>query len=122
MIHSSLRVLVRFHEMTVIERDRYVVFKVISPTIIDNISILKNTIWEKYKQLFGLKGTTEAGLYFEFFNANTQSGLIRCNSQSLSSFMVVLAFITSINEHEISFNPLYISGVIKKAKEYLDTL
>ncbi len=108
--------------MTVIERDRYVVFKVISQTIIDDISILKNAVWEKYKQLFGLKGTTEAGLYFEFFSDDMQSGLIRCNSRSLSSLMIALAFITSINDHEIILHPLYVSGIIRKAKEYLDSL
>ena len=108
--------------MTVIERDRYVIFEVISQTLIEDIPILKNTIWGKYNQLFGLKGTTEAGLYFEFFNDKKQSGLIRCNSQSLSSLMIVLAFITNVNGHETILHPLYVSGLIKKAKKYLDSL
>jgi RNase P/RNase MRP subunit POP5 len=108
--------------MTVIERDRYVVFKVVSQTKIDNISVLKEVIWERYKLLFGLKGTTEAGLYFEFFSDNKQSGLIRCNSQSLSSLMIALSFVTKVNEYETILHPLYVTGIIRKAKEYLDSL
>ena len=108
--------------MTVIERDRYVVFEVVSKTKIKEISILKDVIWKKYKLLFGLKGTTEAGLYFEFFSDKTQSGLIRCNSQSLSSLMITLSFITNISEHETILHPLYVTGIIRKAKEYLDSL
>jgi RNase P/RNase MRP subunit POP5 len=108
--------------MIVIERDRYVVFKAVSQTKIDDISILKEVIWEKYKLLFGLKGTTEAGLFFEFFSDNTQSGLIRCNSQSLAALMITLSFITNVNEHETILHPLYVSGIIRKAKKYLDSL
>lgn len=108
--------------MTVIERDRYLVFKVISQNKLNDILILKDVIWEKYKLLFGLKGTTEAGLYFEFFNDKTQSGLIRCNSQSLSSLMITLSFITNVNEHATILNSLYVTGIIRKAKEYLDSI
>ncbi|MFW9852296.1 MAG: Rpp14/Pop5 family protein [Candidatus Thorarchaeota archaeon] len=108
--------------MTVIERDRYVVFEVVSQTKINDISILKDLIWGQYKLLFGLKGTTEAGLYFEFFSENTQSGLIRCNNQSLSSLMITLSFITEVKEHEVILLPLYVTGIIRKAKEYLDSL
>ena len=108
--------------MTVIERDRYLVFKVISKNKLNDILILKDVIWEKYKLLFGLKGSTEAGLYFEFFSDKTQSGLIRCNNQSLSSLMITLSFITNVNEHETILHPLYVTGIIRKAKEYLDSL
>ena len=105
--------------MVTLDRDRYVIFQLLPKHVEIQITDLKRFIWSSYQKLYGLNGTTEAGLYFEEFNEKKGLGLIRCNSKSLSNLMTSIALITSINEHEVLILPLYVTGLINKAKKYL---
>jgi len=105
--------------MVVTIRDRYVVFRVKSKTLIPNISDFKNKIWNKYQLIFGLSGTSDAGLYFESYDESTGLGIVRCTSKSLSSLMKIFAVITHISDFEIMIQVLFVSGMIKRAKNFL---
>ena len=76
--------------MVVLTRDRYIVFQAIVKSTVPNLTELKTTIWKKYETIFGLSGTSEAGLYFETFDEKNGTGLIRCSSRSLSSLLTQL--------------------------------
>lgn len=102
--------------MVVTIRDRYVVFRVNSQSSVPNLSDLKNKIWSKYQLIFGLSGTSEAGLYFESYDENTGLGIVRCTSKSLSSLLKIFAVITHIMDTEVIIQVLLVSGLIKKAK------
>lgn len=108
--------------MVVLTRDRYIVFQAIVESTVPNLTVLKTTIWKKYETIFGLSGTSEAGLYFETFDEKNGTGLIRCSSRSLSSLLTVFALITKIEEDDVILLPLFISGLIKKAKAYLSNI
>jgi RNase P/RNase MRP subunit POP5 len=105
--------------MVTIERDRYVVFKILLDDTEKDLGNLKREIWSMYQKLFGLDGTTEAGLYFEEFNKEKQIGLVRCNSKSLSYLMTSFAMISKIDDTEIMILPLFVTGLINKAKKYI---
>lgn len=105
--------------MVVTIRDRYVVFRVNSQTSIPKLSDFKNKIWNKYQLIFGLSGTSEAGLYFESYDESTGLGIVRCTSKSLSSLMKIFAVITHITDTEVMIQVLLISGLMKKAKTCL---
>lgn len=105
--------------MVVTVRDRYVVFHIHPPSSIPTLSDLKNKIWNKYQLIFGLSGTSEAGLYFESYDENTGLGIVRCTSKSLSSLMKIFAVITHITDIEVMIQVLFISGLLKKANAFL---
>lgn len=107
--------------MVILERDRYVVFQVLSEEIDLKLQELKQKIWYMYKLLFGVDKTTEAGLYFEEYDNHSKKGLIRCNSNSFSFLMTTLSMITEIDEKELIVIPVFVSGLIKKAKNYLSS-
>ena len=81
--------------------------------------MVKNAVWDKFQLLYGLDGTTTAGLYFEKFDEQNKIGLVRCNHISLTMLLVTLSIITKIDESEILIYPKYVTGTIKKANKYL---
>ncbi|MHA1304156.1 MAG: Rpp14/Pop5 family protein [Candidatus Heimdallarchaeaceae archaeon] len=99
-------------------RNRYIVYNVIAQKEI-SLSQIKRQIWSTYKNLYGLNGTTEAGLYFEIYNEENKLGLMRCTQQSLNNLMTVLSLISEISDVKVIICPLRVTGIIKKAKEYL---
>ncbi|MHA2357447.1 MAG: Rpp14/Pop5 family protein [Candidatus Heimdallarchaeaceae archaeon] len=105
--------------MVIIERDRYVVFQILSEDNDLKLPELKQKIWQLYKMLYGVDKTSEAGLYFEEYDNQSKKGLIRCSSNSYSSLMTTLAMITEIDNKELIIIPTFVSGLIKKAKSFL---
>ena len=105
--------------MVVITRDRYVVFKVVSDDFIPSLSILKSAIWYEYENIFGINGTSGAGLFFDDYKEGGK-GIIRCVHKALSNLMIVLSRITTVNNKHVILIPLYTTGLINKAKKYLN--
>ena len=108
--------------MVTIDRDRYVIFQILPDDTKIEITNLKRKIWSMYQKLYGLDGTTEAGLFFEDYNDEKKVGLVRCNSKSLSYLMTSFSMITEIDGKEILILPLFVTGLINKAKKYTLTL
>ena len=105
--------------MVTIKRDRYVVFNVITDIGKIEESILKTSIWKTFQTIFGLVGSSSAGLYFEKYDDLNKKGIIRCTHTSLSQLLAVLAMITELKERRILIQVLNISGTINKAKKCL---
>lgn len=114
-------VLGRVVEMVVITRDRYVVFQVLSEDDLPNLSLIKSKIWDEYQKIFGISGTTGAGLFFDNYEEEG-TGIIRCDHKALSNLMAILSRITNISNKDIILIPLYTTGLVNKAKRYLKTL
>jgi len=108
--------------MVTFERDRYIVFRILPKSVKIELKDLRSFVWSMYQKLFGLYGTTDSGLFFEEYDEETNIGLIRCNSKSIGPLMTSLALITSIDTSTILFLPLYITGLINKAKKYISSL
>lgn len=81
--------------------------------------MVKDAVWDKFQLLYGLNGTTTAGLYFEKFDEQNKIGLVRCSHISLIMLLVTLTIITKIDESEILIYPEYVTGTTKKANKYL---
>ena len=105
--------------MVTITRDRYVVISIITKEIGVNVQSIKTKVWQTYQKLYGISGSSSAGLYFEHFDENLQSGIIRCSHDSLPSLLTILALITKVDDKDVLLYPSYVSGVINKAKKYL---
>ena len=102
-----------------IKRDRYMVYRIFSEKKC-TLSDIKSTIWKTYQYLYGLVGSSDAGLYFEIFDEEKQMGLIRCTHTSLHNLLSVISIITKCQDSMIAISPVYITGLIKKAKKFLD--
>ncbi|MHA1219138.1 MAG: Rpp14/Pop5 family protein [Candidatus Heimdallarchaeaceae archaeon] len=105
--------------MVIITRDRYVVVNVITDESCASMNLIKTKVWQTYQNVFGISGSSSAGLYFEHFDEKKKSGIIRCSHDSLSSLLTVLALITKVDGIDVILHPIYVSGVINKAKKYL---
>ncbi|MHA1260023.1 MAG: Rpp14/Pop5 family protein [Candidatus Heimdallarchaeaceae archaeon] len=107
--------------MVVLVRDRYIVFQILCSGNLPDLSTLKRKIWSTYQTLFGLSGTSEAGLFFDAYEVETGKGIIRCTSKSFSPLMTTLSLVQKINDDLVIIVPLLVSGTIKKAKEYVES-
>lgn len=105
--------------MVTITRDRYVVVNVITEESYVSTNSIKTKVWQTYQTVFGISGSSNAGLYFEHFDEKKKSGIIRCSHDSLSSLLTVLALITKVDGIAVLLHPIYVSGVVNKAKKYL---
>jgi ribonuclease P/MRP protein subunit POP5 len=105
--------------MVSITRDRYVVITILAKGIDVSVQSIKSEVWQTYQKIYGISGSSSAGLYFEHFDEKSQTGIIRCSHDSLSHLLTVLALITSIDNQEVLLYPSYVSGVINKAKKFL---
>ncbi len=115
-------VLRRLAEMVVITRDRYVVFQVLASEDLPPLSSIKSKIWEEYQRIFGINGTTGAGLFFDNYGEEEGMGILRCTHKALSNLMVILSRITDICDKDVILIPLYTTGLVNKAKSYLKAL
>jgi RNase P/RNase MRP subunit POP5 len=108
--------------MVIIERDRYIVFRILPENTKTNLVDLKTIVWSMYQRLFGLDGTTSSGLFFEEYSEESNIGIIRCSSTSLTHLMISLAMIISVNNEPLLIFPLYVTGLINKAKKYISSV
>ncbi len=108
--------------MVVITRDRYVVFQVLLNEDLPTLLSIKSKIWDEYQRIFGISGTTGAGLFFDNYREKDGMGIIRCDHKALSNLMVILSRITDINDKDVILIPLYTTGLVNKAKYYLKVL
>ncbi|MHA1345668.1 MAG: Rpp14/Pop5 family protein [Candidatus Heimdallarchaeaceae archaeon] len=109
-------------EMVVITRDRYVVFQVLSAADLPTLPSIKAKIWDEYQKIFGISGTTGAGLFFDNYKDEEGTGIIRCDHRALSNLMAILSRVTEINDKDIILIALYTTGLVNKAKSYLKEL
>ena len=108
--------------MVVITRDRYVVFQVLPIEDLPTLLSIKSKIWDEYQRIFGISGTSGAGLFFDNYQEEKGMGIIRCDHKALSNLMVILSRITAINDKDVILIPLYTTGLVNKAKNYLKVL
>ncbi len=108
--------------MVVITRDRYVVFQVLPNEDLPILLSIKSKIWDEYQTIFGISGTTGAGLFFDNYKEEEGTGIIRCDHKALSNLMVILSRITNIGDKDVILIPLYTTGLVNKAKRYLKLL
>ena len=107
--------------MVTYKRDRYVVVRIISDLDFIEETLLKTSVWKTFQTIFGLYGSAGAGLYFEDYQENEKTGIIRCSHTSLQHLLTVLALMNEIKERKILFQIVNVSGTIKKARRFITT-
>ena len=104
------------------EKKRYLVFKIISEAKIRDIFTLSNEINSAFVELFGNLGSSKAGLIFinNKFNEEKQSGIVRVNNKYVDNLKASLTMIKTINNQDIMLKSIGMSGILKKAEQYIN--
>lgn len=98
------------------EKKRYLVYQVHTTSKID-MKQFQDDLIKKITLLLGV--FTPAGLLPIKFNAKTKKGMIRVNHTAVDRVRSTFVLIDNINDIPVSINTIGVSGILKKAKEYL---
>lgn len=97
------------------ERQRYILFKIITDGKIEERSLIR-AIWRNLFQLYGDFGASQTGLWLTEYETK-KYGIIRTNIQALPMVRTTLAVIRKINGVNCMFIIQGVSGTIKALKE-----
>ncbi|MFW9922404.1 MAG: RNase P subunit p30 family protein [Candidatus Thorarchaeota archaeon] len=97
------------------ERQRYILFEILSKELL-NITEkdIESEIWRLFNQFYGIIGSSRVGLYLSSYNKDKQMGILRCNHKALDAIRIVLASIVEMENQEVQFHVMQISGTMKK--------
>ncbi|MBN1329582.1 MAG: hypothetical protein JXA54_08930 [Candidatus Heimdallarchaeota archaeon] len=101
-----------------LERQRYLLFEIFTSndeTISDKI--LLDAFWNAYSRLFGVVGSSRAGVYLSFYNQKQNYGILRCSNYSINSVRAALTLISKINNLPVLIHVLKCSGTLKNLKD-----
>ncbi len=98
------------------ENWRYIAFELISEARFLDSDIVK-AVTSANLRLYGEVGTSEENLWLIEFNADKKSGILRCSHKAQQKVLSAITVINKINEQEVVFNVLGVSGTINKLKE-----
>ncbi|MGM5482833.1 MAG: Rpp14/Pop5 family protein [Nanobdellota archaeon] len=103
------------------EKKRYLAFEVISKQAINKNAIF-NAILKKSKEMLGEIENAKAGIevLHEKYNQPAQRGIIKVNHKYLEKLRASLCMISSIDSKKVITRSLGASGMINKAKDYVD--
>jgi len=99
------------------ERNRYLVFEVLSEKKVNEEEI-KKSVWNNCLQFLGELGTGEAGLWFlnDKWNKEKQKGILKVNNKHIEKVRTALNLIREINKNKVNINTVGVSGTLKKAE------
>ncbi|MEM4711125.1 MAG: Rpp14/Pop5 family protein [Candidatus Woesearchaeota archaeon] len=120
---------------TLKERQRYLVYKIIyDKKIYDykseylkdknvgftNSKSINNFIVIECQNLLGIFDGSKAGLMPVDYNEKKNIGIIRLNNRYVDKVRVCLGIITKINNINVNIDTIYVTGMINKAKKFLE--
>lgn len=98
------------------EKKRYVVYEVSSKESLD-MKQFQDDLIKKISLLLGV--FTPAGLIPIKFDKKTKKGMIRVNHTAVNKVRSCFVLIDEINNVPVTINTVGVSGILKKAKDYL---
>ena len=107
------------------EKKRYLVFEVISNEKINDFEAVSNAIWHCSLQFLGQLGTAKAGIIplGNKWNNETQRGIIKVSHKHVDALKAALMFASKINNNDVIFRSIGVSGILKKAeRNYLKAM
>ena len=100
------------------ERSRYIVIRFISSSPMNEREAWKAVSLE-IRKIFGVYGAARVGLYLSYFDFELQTGIFRSSHNCISHVRTGLCYIHKYNNHYLYAFSDYVSGTLKKCKEYL---
>ena len=106
------------------KRQRYLLFYYIleKEKIEFNEKILINLIWRSISRYFGIKETSNTGLWIVELNPMEHWGILRFVHTSKENVISSLGMIRFLKDSRFSIYPVKTSGTIKKIKKFLNEI
>lgn len=92
------------------------VFEIISESKLNKNDVIK-AISNSTLQFLGELGVSKTSLWLIDWADETQKGILKVSNRSVEAIRASLALINKINDIDVIFHVLGVSGTIKKAKE-----
>ncbi|MBI2653063.1 ribonuclease P protein component 2 [Candidatus Woesearchaeota archaeon] len=106
------------------EKKRYLVFEVISKEKINEAELVSKAIWHHSLQFLGQLGAAKAGIIVlnNKWDQQLQRGIVKVSHKHVDAVKAALTFADKINNEEVIFRSIGVSGILKKAEsKYLKT-
>lgn len=102
---------------TMREKNRYISFQVISEEPID-YSDLEAAVWNLFLDFFGEVGVSKLSMWLikNLWDEINQTGVIRCNNESVQKILAGLGVISRLGDTRVIFKIFKVSGTIKGLK------
>ena len=100
------------------EKKRYLVFEVISGEKITSPDAVSDSVYHYSQQFLGQLGAAKAGIMVlnNKWDPKLQRGIIKVGHRHVDAVKAALALGTKINDKEVIFRSLGVSGILKKAE------
>jgi ribonuclease P/MRP protein subunit POP5 len=102
---------------TLKERQRYVLYEVISTHAIDND--ISDALLHRLSEILGIFGMADAGVLSVSYDSKTKTGILRCNHDQVVRVKAALTMVTHIGKTPVIIRIRGVSGVLAKAKRFL---
>ncbi len=101
------------------EKKRYIVFEVISQEKISDANAISEAILNSSLKFLGQLGTAKAGLMVlnNKWNPSMQRGIIRVSHKHIDAIKAALVFANKINNIDVIFRSVGVSGILRKAED-----
>ena len=101
------------------EKKRYVVYQM---EFLEDAEVktLQDKFISKLKENLGIFGSAKAGIIPVSFDKKTMKGIIRVNHKMVDEIRANFTFISKIGNQKVVLRTLGVSGILKKAKLFLD--
>lgn len=101
------------------EKKRYLVFEVISEEKINDVGMVSSAIWNASLQFLGQLGTAKAGIIVlsNKWDKEIQRGMIKVSHKHVDAVKAALTFADKIDDKNVIFRSIGISGILKKAED-----
>ncbi|MDD5254173.1 MAG: Rpp14/Pop5 family protein [Candidatus Nanoarchaeia archaeon] len=93
------------------ERKRYLVFEIHSSEKLNNA---KNEILNSIKSFLGSFGLAKAGV--QVLETKGNKGIIKVNNKELNNVKTALILTNKINQRDVYVQPIFVTGLLKKAR------
>jgi len=74
---------------------------------------ISDAVWNAVLRFFGEVGASQAGLYFVYFDEETNCAVLRCSHKALPMVKAAIASITKIADAPAAIHVLRVSGSLK---------
>jgi RNase P/RNase MRP subunit POP5 len=101
---------------TLKERQRYIVYEVISAHPVQDIS---EPLLQKLAETLGVFGMADAGVLSVSYDTTSQTGILRVNHDQVVRVRAALLMITHLGRTQVIIRTRGVSGILKKAKRFL---
>ena len=102
---------------TLKERQRYIVYEVISAHAIQND--ISDALLHRLSEILGIFGMADAGILSVSYDTTTQTGILRVNHDQVFKVKAALLMVTHLGTRQVLIRTHGVSGILKKVKRFL---